>query len=78
MKESLSKDQLDIALDCLDNPDFIAVYTAELIERREDMIAELIKTGKEEFRFKVQMLDEILELRDEIVLALKEKKESDG
>ena len=71
-------DDLEIAVDFLENPSVHMVFLGELLDRRGDMLESLIDNGGDEYRYKIQMIDEIINLRDEIIAELKSRKDEDG
>ena len=46
--------------DMMMSPAFRNVFVAKAVERRADLLSELLDSGSEEARFRVKMLDEIL------------------
>jgi len=57
-------------------PAFREVYEAKMIERRDDLLEELLDTGSEEARFRVKMINEILCYEDDILEEIKFRNES--
>lgn len=77
MSERLSEvilDDLEITLDFLDSESWRNVFLGELLERRADMLEVLLDKGGDEMRFKIQMLDEVIGLREDISAELKSRK----
>ena len=67
-------DDLEITVDFLDHPSIVAIFLGELLDRRNDMLESLIDKGGDEQRYKIQMIDEVIGLRDEIFMELKSRR----
>lgn len=74
--QNASLDDLEITVDFLSHPSFVMIFLGELLDRRSDMIETLIAKGEDECRYKVQMIDEVIGLRDEILAELKSRKDN--
>lgn len=69
-------DEMTRCHDMMMSPAFRNVFIAKAVERREDLLCELIDTGSERARFGVKMLDEILGYEDDILEEIKSRNES--
>jgi len=71
MSEEITKDDLETTADFLENYSVQLVFFGRLRERRSEILESLIESGKEEDRFRVQMIDEVLETASDIREELK-------
>jgi len=67
-------DDLEMAMDYLDSAPMRNVFLGELLDRKADMLEALVDKGGDEMRFKIQMIDEVINLREEIGAELKARK----
>lgn len=67
-------DDLELVVDLFDNESVRDIFLGELLEKKADMIENLIREGGDEYRFKIQMIDEIFEIREDIIRELKTRK----
>jgi hypothetical protein len=80
MSERLNEaliDDLEITMDFFGSLSVQNVYFGELKDRRQDLVDRLIDTGDDEFRFKIQMLDEVFSISEEIEEEFKTRKNED-
>lgn len=74
MIEHANIDDLEITLDMLGCDSVTTVFLGELLDRRADLIDDLVRNGTQESRFKIQMIDEIFDIKEEILSELKSRK----
>ena len=55
---------------------FRQVFESHFLGRREDLISSLIESGDDASRFKIQMIDEFLNFRNDLYEELKAEKSS--
>ena len=58
--------ELERCLDNIRDPAFQKVFYGTLKEMREDLVEALIDKGGDELRYKIQMIDDVLDIEDEI------------
>jgi hypothetical protein len=63
-------------LDLIRSPDYDAVFLAHFRQRADELVEELIETGNEGSRFKLQMLREVFDFEEELYQDWKHEKES--
>ena len=76
MREGCTLIDMEECLDCLKAPSMKKIFFAEIREKRDDLVRLLIEKGEDEFRFKVQALDEILQFEGELYDEWKSEKQS--
>lgn len=69
-------EELERCLDNVRDPCFQKIFYGKLGELRADFIKELIETGKDEPRFRIKMIDDILGIEDEIFEEWRARKNS--
>jgi hypothetical protein len=76
MREGCTLIDMEECLDCLKAPPVKKIFFAEIKERRDDLVKSLIEKGEDEFRFKIQAFDEVLQFEEELYAEWKSEKQS--
>jgi len=61
-----TKEEKIQCLDCLRDPTVTSIFFRHFEELRQGYLEQLVETGEDSFRYKVQMIDEVLEFKDDL------------
>ncbi len=61
-----TKEEKIQCLDCLRDPTVASIFFGHFEELRQGYLEQLVETGEDSFRYKVQMIDEVLEFKDDL------------